>query len=299
MSDSTWDIAGKLCLVTGATSGIGRAVAANLVRNQAHVVIASRDEGKCERVVDSLIRESGNLKVEYAVVDLSDQLDIERFAGSIKSRFNRLDVLINNAGEFFFTRRENPSGLEMTFALNHLGYFSTTLLLLDLLVSSAPARIINVASTAHRGARIHFDDLQLEHRYRGFEAYGQSKLANLLFTYELARRLDPALVSVNALHPGFIATQLISDNGLIGRLISPLLWFVAASAKKGAETPVYLATSPEAGSVTGKYFVDREQVPSSPQSYDEQAALRLWQMSLDLTGLQDPLGLAYTPPAAG
>lgn len=281
-------MSGKRCLVTGATSGIGRMVALKLAEKGAGVVVASRNEKKCASTVEWIMESTGNSDVHYSVVDLSDQSDIHNFARDIHKRFKAIDVLINNAGSFFLTRRENAAGMEMTFALNHLGYFTTTLLLLDLIRSGAPARIVNVASATHRNAEMHFEDLQLEHGYRPFDAYGQSKLANILFTHELARRLNPSEVTVNALHPGFVATNIAGDNLLVGWLVAPLIRLVAKSPEEGAETPVYLATSDEIEAVTGKYFVDGELMPSAPHSYDEAAERRLWELSLELTGLDDP-----------
>jgi NAD(P)-dependent dehydrogenase (short-subunit alcohol dehydrogenase family) len=280
--------AGKIHLVTGATSGIGRMVAYGLAELGAKVIVASRYERKCAATVRWIQEKTGNPSIDYAVVDLSDQADVQRFASEIHERFNRLDVLINNAGSFFLTRRENTAGIEMTFALNHLGCFSTTLLLLDMLKASAPARIVNVASGSHRNARMHFGDLQFENRYHPFEAYGQSKLANILFTHELARRLHPSNITVNALHPGVVATNIASDNFLIRNLARLFMGFIGKSSKEGAETPIYLATDREVEGVTGKYFVDCEAVRSAPQSYDENAEQRLWEISLELTELKDP-----------
>jgi NAD(P)-dependent dehydrogenase (short-subunit alcohol dehydrogenase family) len=288
MSYAIRDMSGKVCLVSGATSGIGRMVALQLAQQGAGVIVASRRERKCAQTVKWIVAKTANSEVDYAPVDLADQVDIHRFARSIHERYSGLDVLINNAGGFFFTRRENAAGLEMTYALNHLGYFTTTLMLLDLLERNSPARIINVASTSHRNASIHFDNLQLERRYRPFKAYGQSKLANLLFTYELAKRLDATRVTVNALHPGFIGTNLTSDNGLLGLLAGPLMRLAGRSPEQGAQTPVYLATATEVEALTGKYFVDCEPVASAPQSYDEEAGRRLWDISLAQTGLEDP-----------
>lgn len=288
MPHATENIKGKKVLVTGATSGIGQMVALELARVGAGVIVASRAENKCQSTVNMIIEETGNPGVEYAVVDLSEQDDIQRFANEIRARYRRLDVLINNAGGFFLTRKENRAGIEMTFALNHLGYFSTTLLLLDLMRESTPARIINVASGSHRNSRMHFDDLQFGKLYRPFEAYGQSKLANILFTHELARRLDPSRITANALHPGFVATGIASDNGLVGWVVAPVLRLFAKSPQEGAETPVYLAASDAVEGVTGKYFVDCDAVPAAPHGYDERAERRLWEISLELTGLDDP-----------
>jgi NAD(P)-dependent dehydrogenase (short-subunit alcohol dehydrogenase family) len=252
------------------------------------VIVVSRNKQKCAATVDWIREKTGNLAVDYAVVDLSNQVDIERFVRSIHTRFDRLDVLINNAGAFFLNRRENAAGVEMTFALNHLGYFSPTLLLLDLLRVSPEARVINVSSGSHRNAHIHFEDLQYKDRYRPFEAYGQSKLANILFTHELDRRLERSNVTVNALHPGVVATNIASDNLIIGNLARIVMGFIGKSAEEGAQTPIYLAADNGIKGVTGKYFVECEQVRSAPHSYDVDAEQRLWDISLELTGLEDP-----------
>jgi NAD(P)-dependent dehydrogenase (short-subunit alcohol dehydrogenase family) len=218
---------------------------------------------------------------------LSSQEQIERLAEEAKKRYERLNVLINNAGALFLHRRESVDGIEMTWALNHLGYFLLTNLLLDLIQRSAPARIVNVSSRAHERARIDFDDLQGRRTYSGMRAYGQSKLANLLFTHELARRLEGTGVTVNALHPGFVATNFgADDNGFFLRLILRLLQRARAiSAEEGAQTSIYLASSPEVEGVTGKYFFRKRPQPSSPASYDEETARRLWEVSLESTRL--------------
>ena len=186
------------------------------------------------------------------------------------------------------SQKQSVDGIEMTFALNHLDYFLLTNLLLDTLKSTAPARIINVSSSAHNGVEINFDDLQNRQRYKGYQAYGRSKLGNLLFTYELARRLEGTGVTVNALHPGLVATNLLKNNGVFGHLLKFLLGLMGVSAEEGAQTSVYLATSPEVEGVTGQYFINRKAVESSKASYDTTVASRLWEMSAELTGL--PVG---------
>ena len=279
----------KICLVTGATSGIGRMTAYMLAEKGATVIVVSRDESRCLETVEWIKQQTSNMNLDYAIADLSNQIEINRLAQVIHERYDRLDVLINNAGGFFLARRENDAGIEMTFALNHLGYFSTTLLLLDLLRVSPAARVINVSSGSHRNSSMHFDDLQFERRYRPFEAYGQSKLANIHFTHELARRLDSEQVTVNALHPGVVATNIAGDNFLIGTLASKFMHLIGKTAQEGAQTPVYLATAPEVAGTTGRYFVDCEQVPSAAHSYDVDAERHLWQHSLELSGMQDPL----------
>jgi NAD(P)-dependent dehydrogenase (short-subunit alcohol dehydrogenase family) len=231
-------------------------------------------------------QESGNDAVEYLLGDFASQAAVRHMAAQYQERYDRLDVLINNAGAFFLRRGETEDGIERTFAVNHLAPFLLTLLLLDTLKASAPARIVNVSSEAHEGARLDLDDVQLRHGYTGMKAYGRSKLANLYFTYELARRLQGSGVTVNALHPGFVATNLGADNfPLVGRLAKALVNLFARDVAKGAQTSIYLACAPEVTGVTGKYFVDCEPVASSPVSYDREAARRLWQISARLVDL--------------
>ena len=204
-------------------------------------------------------------------------------AQEFKQNHNRLDVLVNNAGVILTRRQVTEDGLESTFAINHLAYFLLTNLLLDLIKQSAPARIVNVSSTVHKSATIDFNDLQSERSYSAMRAYGQSKLANVLFTYELARRLEGSRVTVNCLHPGVIATNIFRDiSGVVGAAAKLFL----KNPRRGAETSIYLATSPEVEGVTGKYFDDRRAVRSSPESYDEAIAERLWQVSEQLTNLK-------------
>jgi NAD(P)-dependent dehydrogenase (short-subunit alcohol dehydrogenase family) len=223
--------------------------------------------------------------VESLLADLSVQEQVRRLADQFRQRHARLDVLINNAGAIWFQRHLTADGLEMTFTVNHLAYFLLTHLLLDVLRASAPARIVNVSSAAHRGASLRFDDLMGEKRYRGWRAYSQSKLANLLFTYELARRLAGTGVTVNAVHPGLVATGFASANGWRGRLFQRAARWFGLTPEQGARTVVYLASSPDVAGVSGGYFVRNRQVVSSAASRDEEAARRLWQVSLELTGL--------------
>lgn len=275
-------------MVTGATSGIGAVTARVLAEKGATVVVVGRNAEKCQATANHIKQQTGNPKVEFLLADLSVQEAIRQLAEQFQSRYQRLDVLVNNAGGFFLTRQQSADGLEMTFALNHLGYFLLTNLLLDRLKASAPARIVNVSSDAHHGTKINFDDLQSRQRYAPMQVYGQSKLANLLFTYELARRLEGTGVTANALHPGFVATNLAANNGWLARLFLPLVHLFAISAEAGAQTSIYLATSPEVERVTGQYFVNKQPVRSSPESYDRSAASRLWQVSAELTGLPEP-----------
>jgi len=271
-------------MVTGATSGIGRVTAQVLAQAGAEVVAVGRNREKSEATVDRIKQQTGNPAVEYMLADLSSQAAIRQLAETFKRQHARLDVLVNNAGAFFLWHQESVDGIEMTFALNHLGYFLLTNLLLDTLKASAPARIINVSSGSHRGETISFDHLQGKHRYSGFRTYGESKLANILFTYELARRLEGTGVTVNAIHPGFVATNIGINNGWIVRAIRPLMDLFALSEEEGADTIIYLAMSKEVGGITGKYFLKRKAVSSSSISYDESIARRLWQVSMELTG---------------
>lgn len=276
---------GKICMVTGATSGIGLATAIELARRGATVIIVSRNPQRCQAAVLHIRQQTGSSTVETIPADLSSQLQIRQLAQAFQSRYSQLDVLVNNAGAFFLRRQESADGIEMTFALNHLNYFLLTYLLLDRLKASAPARIVNVASDSHRGARINFNDLQGKRGYNGFQAYGQSKLANVLFTYELARRLEGAQVTANALHPGFVATNIGKNNGLLARLVMPIAQLNAIRPEEGARTGVYLASSPDVEGVSGTYFTREKPVQSDPASYDLQAARQLWEISAEMTGL--------------
>jgi retinol dehydrogenase 12 len=275
----------KVCLVTGATSGIGLVTAQALAQRGTTVVIVARNPDRGATVVARIIQETGNEAIELLMADLSSQAQIAQLAESFQRRFDRLDVLVNNAGAMFTQRQLSVDGIEMTFALNHLGYFWLTHLLLALLKATAPARIVNVASNAHRPGRIHFDDIQLEQRYGGWRAYCQSKLANVLFTYELAPRLVGTGVTANVLHPGFVATNFgIHSIGVLPWLIR-LGRIVALSPAQGAETVIYLATSPNVADLTGRYFVKKRAVRSSEASYNQAIARRLWQLSEDMVGL--------------
>lgn len=285
MGNGNWNIKDKVCIVTGATAGIGEATARELARQGARAVVVSRNPQKCADTVGRIQEITGNQNVEYYAADLSSQDEIRDLASRFKEDHSRLDVLVNNAGGFYLNRQESPDGIEMTWALDHLNYFLLTNLLLDLIQSSAPARIINVSSGAHQGGEINFDDPEGEHRLYGWEAYAQAKLANVMFTYALARRLEGSGVVVNAMHPGFTATDLATNNGLLARLLMEISPLFARSAEKGAETIVYLASSPEVEGISGKYFKDKESIKSSPISYDRELQERLWRLSEEMTGL--------------
>lgn len=278
---------GKISMVTGGTSGIGQATASALARLGARVIVVGRNPVKCDRVCGRIKAETGNGEVESIVADLSSQNDIRELAAQFKSKFDRLDVLVNNAGAKFVKRLMTVDGYEMTFALNHLAYFHLTQLLLEDLQASGNARIINVASGAHGGSEIDFDDLQNEKHYIGKRAYNQSKLANILFTYELSRRLEGKRVTVNAMAPGGVITNFCRNNGWISwakHVTAHILARNLIGPQKAAETIVYLATSPDVKSVTGKYFFDKKQVASSAVSYNKDSAKKLWDLSLAITG---------------
>jgi NAD(P)-dependent dehydrogenase (short-subunit alcohol dehydrogenase family) len=232
-----------------------------------------------------MARKTGTTSTVFLHADLSVQTQVRQLAAEFQHRFVRLDVLVNNAGALFMQRQVSADGIEMTLALNHLAYFLLTNLLLESLQASPAARVVNVSSDAHYRARIDFADVQGEQRYGGWRAYCQSKLANLLFTYELARRLPGTGIITNAVHPGFVATGFGRNNrGWFARLMR-LAQFAALSPEQGAETLIYLASSSEIAEVSGKYFVKQRSIPSSPASYDQEAARRLWQLSATLTGL--------------
>ena len=276
----------KVCLITGATSGIGKATAMELVKMGASVVMVGRDRGRGEAALAEIKEKSANASVDLMLADLSSQQEIHRLAGEFKEAYQRLDVLINNAGLFRSKRITTADGLETTFAVNHLAYFLLTKLLLDVLKASSPSRIVNVASGEQRNGTIDYDDLQGENGYKGAKAYSQSKLANVLFTYKLAKRLEGTGVSVNCLHPGAgVRTNFGSGvSGVFGltvRALTPLM----KSPEKGAETSIYLASSPEVEGLSGKYFVKKAEARSAEVSRDERLARRLWEVSADLTNL--------------
>jgi NAD(P)-dependent dehydrogenase (short-subunit alcohol dehydrogenase family) len=285
MTNSANLMQGKICVVTGATSGIGLVTAQVLAREGATLIIIARHAERGAATVNRIRQETGNAAVELMVADLSVQAQIRQLADQIQHRFARLDVLINNAGALFARRQLSQDGLEMTFALNHLAYFLLTNLLLDSLKTAGPARIINVSSEAHRRARLDLSDLQGKLRYSGWRAYARSKLANILFTYELARRLAGTGIVTNALHPGLVATNFGRNNRGIAAALFRIVQLMAISPEEGAQTIIYLASSPAVEGVTGEYFVRQRAVRSSQVSYDRAAAERLWQVSAELTRL--------------
>jgi NAD(P)-dependent dehydrogenase (short-subunit alcohol dehydrogenase family) len=267
-------------IVTGATNGIGLAAAKTLVAGGAEVAIVARSQERAEVAVAEIRRAGGDGKrVDVLLADLSSQAEIRRLAAEIRDRYPRVDVLINNAGAMYTRRRQSVDGIELTWAVNHLAPFLLTTLLLGHLKSSAPARVITTASDAHSGATIPFDDLNADRAYKGFRRYGQSKLANILFTTELARRLAGTGVTANCFHPGFVATRFNHNNGALMSAAMIVAQAFARSPEKGAETLVWLAASPEAADVTGGYFVDRRLLAPSDAARSVEAARRLWDVS--------------------
>jgi retinol dehydrogenase 14 len=278
-------MAGRTVLVTGGTGGIGKATALGLARMGAHLAITGRDQERTEGAAGE-IRAAGGGQVEVFVADLSAQSQVRRLAEEALQRLSRIDVLVNNVGGHWNTRHVTADGLERTFALNHLAPFLLTNLLLDRLQQSAPARVVTVSSNAHAQGRIDFDDLQGERSYSGARAYSQSKLANVLFTYELARRLPATSVTANALHPGVTRTSFgAEDPGGVQRLLVPLMRPFMKAPAQGAATSIHLASAPDLEQVTGRYFANSKPKRSSKRSYDEAAAARLWRVSADLVGL--------------
>jgi NAD(P)-dependent dehydrogenase (short-subunit alcohol dehydrogenase family) len=273
---------GRTVLVTGGTAGIGRATALGLAAMGAHLAITGRDRARTEDVARD-IRTSGGGRVDVFVADLSSQAQVRRLADEALQRLPRIDVLINNVGGYWNTRHVTADGIEHTFALNHLAPFLLTNLLVDRLKDSGPARVVTVSSNAQALGRIDFDDLQGQRSYSGARAYNQSKLANVMFTYELARRLRGTAVTANALHPGVVSTAFGADDpGLVQRLFVPFVRPFMKSPAQGAATSIHLASAAELDRVTGRFFADSKPRKSSRRSYDETVAARLWRVSADL-----------------
>lgn len=276
---------GRVCLVTGATSGIGKATAAALASMGARVGVVARDPAKGEATVAELRASSNDDRVELFVADLSSQARVRSLAEAVLGRYDRLHVLVNCAGGYWAHRHLTADGLERTFALNHLSYFLLTNVLLDLLIESAPSRIVNVTSGAQSMGRIAFDDLQGERGYRGQAAYSQSKLANVLFTYELARRLEGTGVTANCVHPGVVRTGFGQEDPNVAYRLTWVARPFMRTPERGAETVVYLGSSPEVEGVTGQYWANRKPRSSAKRSYDPETARWLWEVSAQLTGL--------------
>ncbi len=277
---------GKICMVTGANSGIGKATALALALMGATVVMVCRDRAKGEEAKSEITTKSRNNAVDLLLADLSSQQSIRQLVENFQHHYTQLHVLINNAGAAFTGRRETVDGLEMTFAVNYLAPFLLTNVLLDVLKASAPARIVNLSSNSHEAGYIMMDDLQSEKKHKFLQAYGQSKLALVLFTYELARRLQGTEVTANCLHPGFVATHIGQrDVGPAVRLLVKLIGSFGASPQEGAKTSIYLASSPDVEGVTGKYFVKSIPKRSASISYDESLQRQLWEQSAKLVNL--------------
>jgi len=280
----------KVCVITGATSGIGKATALGLAKQEATVVIVGRDQDRGKTAVAEIQAASGNPHVGLLVADLSSLKDVRQLCSTLKTRYEQLNVLINNAGIAPIRRSVTVDGLESVFVVNYLAPFLLTNLLLDMLKENTPSRIVNVAGDYHRKASIQFDDLMSEKEYNGNRANNQAKLALILFTYEIARRLAGTGVTANCLHPGAVATDAPlkdPDISSFGRLIYRLVKPFFSSPEKGAETSIYLASSPEVEGVSGKYFIKKVPVASSTESYNLEIAKRLWDVSLELTGLAE------------
>jgi NAD(P)-dependent dehydrogenase (short-subunit alcohol dehydrogenase family) len=277
---------GKVVLITGGTSGIGRAAATALAAMGAEVAVTGRSRQRGEAAVEEIRDTSGNERVSLMLADLAVQTEVRGLAEEFRERYDRLDVLVNNAGIIQSKRTETPDGLELTLAVNHLAPFLLTNLLLDLLKESAPSRIITASSEARRGAQIDFEDLQSERRYRAFKVYGMTKLANILFTYELAERSKGTGVVANCLHPGAVNTNFGSSNRSFGTLLFRAFNPFMRTPEEGADTVVYLASSSEVGSMTGGYLTDRKVVSSFDEPHDEATQKRLWEVSEELTNLK-------------
>jgi retinol dehydrogenase 14 len=291
-------MAGKAVLITGASSGIGRATALGLARMGADLAIVGRDGARSEDAARE-IRAAGRGRVDLFIADLSSQSQVRELAEEVRQSLSRIHVLINNVGGSWATRHVTADGLERTFAVNHLAPFLLTNLLLEKLKQNATARVVTVSSNAQAAGRIAFNDLQGERSYSGARAYSQSKLANVLFSYELARRLKGTSVTSNALHPGVVSTSFgAEDPATVQRIFIPFLRVFMKTPAQGAATSIHLASAPDLEQVTGRYFANSKLERSSKPSYDEAAAARLWQVSGDLVGLTTAADTPSWPPLA-
>lgn len=285
------DMHGKTVLITGANQGIGKASAEALGKMGAKLILVCRNAEKAKAAIAD-IEKAGAKDVELVLGNVGSQADIRRVAAEIVAKHDRLDVLLNNAGVLVTERRETVDGIEETFAVNHLGYFLLTTLLLDLLKKSGPSRVVSVSSEAHRGAKVNWDDIQLKKGWSSFKAYGQSKLCNILFTRELAKRLEGSGVTANCLHPGVIASGFgHTDGGLMSVLVSIASPFFT-TPEKGARTQVWLASAPEVAGVTGKYFDKCKERQPNKAALEPDAPARLWAISEELTGNRARAGAA-------
>jgi NAD(P)-dependent dehydrogenase (short-subunit alcohol dehydrogenase family) len=278
----------RIVLITGATSGIGKETARTLFEKGFQVIVVGRNESKLKQTISDLEKNNKDVSVDSFLCDLSSQESIRQLSKDIYAKYEHIDVLINNAGLIIAPRKTTVDGLEYTFALNHLGYFLLTGLLLDLLIAGKSARIINVSSQAHQSGQIHFDDLMLERNYSAMKAYSQSKLANVLFTYELAKKLKGTGITVNCLHPGAVRSNFGMELPGLMKVILLIARPFLINSRKGAITPIYLASSPEVEGVTGKYYIKKQLTMSSRESNDEEVAGKLWEVSEQLTHFKYP-----------
>jgi len=276
---------GKTVVVTGGTSGIGEVAAEKLAEMGARIVLVARDRSRGEGTLARLREKAPGLAHTVYYADLTRISEMKRVAAEVAEAESRIDVLVNNAGAMFSTRKLTEDGLETTFALNHMAYFVVTQGLRERLVASAPAQVVSTASAAHQGARLDFDDLQLAKSFSAMKAYGRSKLCNILFTRELARRLRGTGVIANCLHPGFVATRFADESGALISRFAGLAKLLAISPEKGAETIIYLASSPKIAPTTGRYFYKCRPIAPSREAQDDRTALSLWERSATLAGL--------------
>ncbi|MFT5144987.1 MAG: NAD(P)-dependent dehydrogenase (short-subunit alcohol dehydrogenase family) [Rhodothermales bacterium] len=285
-------IEGSTCVITGANSGIGKAAASEMARHGARVVMVCRSRERGRQALVEVCQDSGSSSVDLMIADLSVQQEVKDLAARIAAEYPQVDVLVNNAGLFKGKRELTVDGLETTFAVNHMAYFILTLGLMDTLKASAPARIINVASDSHKGNKLDFDDLQAEQKWSGFKAYGRSKLANILFTGELARRLEGSGITANSLHPGVVDTGFWRPgNGAVMTGMGKVGSRFMRTPEDGAKTTLHLATSPDLDGVTGGYYANEKAARPSTAALDQEAAALLWTRSLELAGYEsDPLG---------
>lgn len=274
----------SVVLITGSSSGIGKAAAAALAKTGAHIIMLCRNKERGEAALEEVRKASNNGNVRMMLCNLADLSDVRRFCNEFKSAYDRLDVLVNNAGVITPKRCTTEQGYEIQFGVNHLGHFLLTSLLIDLLVKSAPTRIVIVASDAHKSGRIHYEDINMEKKYTIWGAYSQSKLANILFSYELARKLENTGVTVNCLHPGAVATSIGIDRDTGARtFITSIFRPFFMTPEKGADTIVYLASSKDVEGITGKYYYKRKPILSSKSTYNEENAKKLWKLSEEMT----------------
>ncbi|MFX1589722.1 MAG: SDR family oxidoreductase [Promethearchaeota archaeon] len=273
---------GKICMITGANSGIGKATAMGLAKMGATIIMVGRDEKRCEEAQKEIIEKTKNKNIDIIICDLSSQQQIHNLVKDFNQKYQNLHVLINNAGIVLKNRSVNADGLEMNFAVNYLAPFLLTNLLLETLKKSAPSRVINVSSGVHKRVSLDFGDLQSEKKYSSFGTYGKSKLALLLFTYELSRKLKDFDVTVNALHPGVVKSNLGRDQPAFSRWFQNVFF---KSPERGAETSIYLASSPVVEGITGKYFINKRPAKSSIESYNKENAKKLWDISIKLAKL--------------